>query len=173
MQSSEFTKSLNLGRIKKITAKKTHKIYHLKIEFYSWKNIFLTWNMVYSDRYELLQKIKNFNSVESYDEITAENYRNYYFAEKCTVSRLSKISIQKVNSTNWRLEWRLCQNCKSLFLFFPRNKPSMSDTIGSGRFNFLFILIFPYFFKGFRAVWISSRWSIYDWYWNFIRLAHS
>ena len=32
-------------------------------------------------------------SIESYDEIAAENYRNYYVAEKRIVSKLSKISI--------------------------------------------------------------------------------
>ena len=32
-------------------------------------------------------------SVESYDEKNAENYRNYYVAEKHIVSKLSEISI--------------------------------------------------------------------------------
>ena len=36
-------------------------------------------------------------SVESYDEKTAENYRNCYTAEKCIVFKLSKISITNLN----------------------------------------------------------------------------
>ena len=39
-------------------------------------------------------------SVETYDEKTAENYRNGYGAEKRIVSKLSKIAIQNLNSTN-------------------------------------------------------------------------
>ena len=43
-------------------------------------------------------------SVESYDEITAENDRNCYVAEKPIVFKLSKISIPNFNSTNYRLD---------------------------------------------------------------------
>ena len=43
-------------------------------------------------------------SVESYDEKMAENNRNYYVAEKCIVSKLSKISIPNFDSTDQRLE---------------------------------------------------------------------
>ena len=39
-------------------------------------------------------------SVESYDEKTAENYRNGYVAEKRIVSNMSKILILKFVSTN-------------------------------------------------------------------------
>ena len=39
-------------------------------------------------------------SVESYDDKIAENYRNYYVAEKFIVSKLSKISITHFYSTN-------------------------------------------------------------------------
>ena len=39
-------------------------------------------------------------SVESYDEKTAENYRNCYAAEKLIVFKLSKISILNIDSTN-------------------------------------------------------------------------
>ena len=42
--------------------------------------------------------------VKSYDEKTAENYRNCYFAEKPIVFKLSKISISKFDSTNWKVE---------------------------------------------------------------------
>ena len=43
-------------------------------------------------------------SVESYDEKTAENYRNCYVAEKCIASKILKISIPKFKSTDSRLE---------------------------------------------------------------------
>ena len=49
-------------------------------------------------------------SAESYDEKTAKNYWNYYVAEKRIVSKLSKILNQNFNSTNWKLESRLCEN---------------------------------------------------------------
>ena len=39
-------------------------------------------------------------SVESYDEKTAENYRNYYVAKQRMVSKLSIISISNFDSTN-------------------------------------------------------------------------
>ena len=41
---------------------------------------------------------------------SAENCRNSYVAEKCIVSKLSNISIYNFNSTNCRLESRLCLN---------------------------------------------------------------
>ena len=44
--------------------------------------------------------LKIFISVESYHEKTAENYRNYYVAEKRIVTKLSKISIPNFSSTN-------------------------------------------------------------------------
>ena len=47
-------------------------------------------------------------SVESYDEKTAENYQNYYVAEKSITSKLLNISIPNFGSTNLRLEGRLC-----------------------------------------------------------------
>ena len=61
-------------------------------------------------------EIKMSNSVESYDEKTAKNHRICYVAEKLMVSKLLKISISNFNSTNWRLEWRFCQNVTSLCL---------------------------------------------------------
>ena len=76
---------------------------------------------MYSDRSELDLSDETIRireekiSVESYDEKTAKNYRNCYVAEKCIVSKLSKILIIKLsqsncNSKNRRLEWRWCQN---------------------------------------------------------------
>ena len=42
-------------------------------------------------------------SVESYDEKTAENYRNCYGAEKRIISKLSEISVPNFDRTNGRL----------------------------------------------------------------------
>ena len=41
-------------------------------------------------------------SVKSYDEKTAEDYRNCYGAGKPIVSKLSKISIPNFDTTNWK-----------------------------------------------------------------------
>ena len=43
-------------------------------------------------------------SVESYDEKTAENYRNCYLAEMLIVFKLMKLSIPNFDSTNWKAE---------------------------------------------------------------------
>ena len=43
-------------------------------------------------------ELKIFITVENYDEKTAESYRNYYVAEKRTVSKQSIISISNFNS---------------------------------------------------------------------------
>ena len=48
-------------------------------------------------------EFKNFLSVESYDEKTAENDRNCYLAENGIVLKLSKISILNFKGTNERL----------------------------------------------------------------------
>ena len=63
----------------------------------------------------------------------------------------------------------------SLFylLYFLKNKPSKSIMVASGRYIVLndsahakmvmkMDLIFYDFFKGFKDVWMSSRWPIYD-----------
>ena len=55
-----------------------------------YKNIFKTWNSVYFDRSEQDLSdvtIKISNTVDSYDEKTAENYRNCYVAENRIVSK--------------------------------------------------------------------------------------
>jgi len=49
-------------------------------------------------------ELKNYIFVKSYDGKTAENYRNCYLAEKPIVFKLSKISIPKFDSTNWKAE---------------------------------------------------------------------
>ena len=68
----------------------------------------MIYNKVYSDRSELdlsdaTIRIQILISVESYDEKTAENYRNCYFAEKLIVFKLSKISIPNFDSISGRL----------------------------------------------------------------------
>ena len=62
--------------------------------------------MVYSNRCELEifpikpSEFKSSISVKSYDEKTAEIYRNCYVVKKRIVSKLSKISIPNFESTN-------------------------------------------------------------------------
>ena len=86
---------------------------------------FLNWYKTYCDRSELdlsdeTIRIQNFYFSESYDEETAKNYWNGYVAEKHIVSKLSKTSIRNSYSTNYWLEWKLCQNC--IFLSFIVSK---------------------------------------------------
>ena len=64
-------------------------------------------------------------SVECYDE---KNWWNYYVAEKRIVSRLSKISNPNFDSTNWRLDCRLCQNFTFLSSTVFEKKTSKSVT---------------------------------------------
>ena len=45
-------------------------------------------------------EFKNSISIESYDEKTAESYRNCYVAEERIIFKLSKISIPHLNSTD-------------------------------------------------------------------------
>ena len=64
-------------------------------------------NRVESDRYDpdladKSLKSKNFFSVGSYDEKTAEDYRNCYVAEKRIVSKIAKTSVPNIVSTNWK-----------------------------------------------------------------------
>ena len=66
-------------------------------------------------------ELKIFISVENFDDKTAEYYRNCYVAKNRIVSKLLKISIPNTNSTNWRLDWSLCQNLTSLSLMFMFN----------------------------------------------------
>ena len=62
----------------------------------------IKYNMLDLNKIFLIQssKFKITISVESYDVKTAENYRNYYVAEKRIVSKLSKTSIQNFGITN-------------------------------------------------------------------------
>ena len=58
-------------------------------------------------------EFENSPSVESYDGKTAENYRNWYNAEKSVVFKQSRILTPNIGSTILILESRLCQNFKS------------------------------------------------------------
>ena len=66
--------------------------------------------------------------VESYDEKTTENYRYCYIAEKRIISKLSKIWMPNIIA-----EIEDMKISRSYLLYFPRNKPSESVTIGSGQ----------------------------------------
>ena len=68
--------------------------------------------------------------VESYDEKTAENYRNRYVAEKRIVSKLSKISIPNFNSTNWRLKYKFCYNFTFLSIELFEKKAMRHGLVG-------------------------------------------
>ena len=111
-------------------------------------------------------EFKIFLSVETYDEQTVENYRNSNVAEKRIVSKLSKISIPNFDSTSWTLEWRLRQKFTSLSLYFPRNKPSNSVTVGSVRFIVflndsaspkMITIIFLHFFRFFLKAFCEKK----------------
>ena len=76
-----------------------------------------------------LLELKISISVESYDEKTAENYRNCYVAEKRIVSKFkltrSQICIAQIEDLN-----EVCvKNSRLYLLYFPRNKPSESVTV--------------------------------------------
>ena len=74
-------------------------------------------------------------AVESYDEKTAENYRNCYVAEKLIVSKLSKISIPNLYSTNRRKE--------GVYTFqkISRQRALRSGWLGQARPSSSFIMI--------------------------------
>ena len=67
--------------------------------------------------------------VESYDEKTAENDRNYYVAERLIISKLSKILIPYFDGTNSRLELRLSHHFKSLSFIFS-DKLTVTERYG-------------------------------------------
>ena len=92
---------------------------------------------------------------------------------KRIVCKLSEISIPKSYSANWRLEWRLCQNCTSQSFYnlceISHQRTLRSRRVGLGRLivlndsaspqmvlkinsNFLW-----FFCNGFRVVWMSSH----------------
>ena len=81
-------------------------------------------NRVESDRYDpdladKSLKSKNFFSVGSYDEKTAENYRNSYVAEKRIVSKLSKISIPNLIAQIEDLNEYCVKISRLYLLYFP------------------------------------------------------
>ena len=73
-----------------------------------------------------------FLSVESYDETTAENCRNCYATEKRIVSKLLRYRFQIFKAQIEVMNKNCVQNLRSYHLYFPRNKPSKSVTIGRG-----------------------------------------
>ena len=101
------------------------------------------WIRVYSNRSDL--------------DLSAETIRiqNFYFSRKLWWKNCWKWpkwfrchkahSFQTINdvdsksdSTNWRLEWRLCQIFTSLFILYcQRNRPRQSVTVWPGWFNVL------------------------------------
>ena len=87
------------------------------------KYFFFKWKRVDSDRSKLDlpdETIKISILVESYDEKTAENYRNCYVAaEKRIVLKLSKIFIPNFFRTNSRFEHKMCQNFTSPSFILP------------------------------------------------------
>ena len=82
------------------------------------------------------QEFKNFNSVDIYDEKTAETYRNCYDAKKRIVPNLSKISIPNFNIINLR---DLNEDCVKIsrpyLLYYLRNKLRKSVAVRPGRFK--------------------------------------
>ena len=98
-------------------------------------------------------ELKNFISVESYDEKTVENYWNCYVAEKRVDSKLSKISIPNFSNKNWRLEWRLYKISQPHLLYVPRNKTSKSVTVGPSRVGMV------HCFKWFSYVLLKWSWK--------------
>ena len=83
-------------------------------------------------------------SLESYDEKTAENYRNCYVAEECIGFKLWKISIKKILLAQIGDFNRYCINISLPYILYSlRNKPSKSVSVGSGRFIFLNDLASP------------------------------
>ena len=76
-------------------------------------------------------EFKIFIFVESYNEETAENYRNCNVAEKRIVSKLEKIISMPILLAQFE---DLNEDCIKIsrfyLLLFPRNKPSKSVTVG-------------------------------------------
>ena len=68
-------------------------------------------------------------SVESYDGKTAENYRNCYVVEMLIVFKRFLILLAQIGELN-----KDCVKMSSPYLiYFMKNKPSNSVTVGSGR----------------------------------------
>ena len=84
---------------------------------------------------------KNSISIESYDEKAAENYRNCYFAKKPLSFLIAQIE-------DLYKDWVKISH--SYLLYFPRNKPSKSVTVGTDWF--IVEKKYPNFSKNFRAV---------------------
>ena len=141
VQLSKFKKSVYFGSNLKKTARKNLKIFifHIKINFYSWKNIFSMWNRVYSDRSEL--------------DLSDETIRiqKFHFSRKLwwkNCWKLTKLlpcgnahsfqTYKDIDSKFWyhKLERLIKIVLKFQVLIsytFRKNKPSMSITVHLGR----------------------------------------
>ena len=81
--------------IEKRPAKENLRVYifHLRIDFYRWQNIFLVWNSVYSDisELDLSDETIRITKISFQSEVmmkkSAEYYRKCYVAEKRIVSK--------------------------------------------------------------------------------------
>ena len=66
-------------------------------------------------------------SIDSYNEKTAKNYRNWNVDENRIVSKLSKLSFLKIEDFNTNCVIIACPYLS----YFPRNQPSKSVKFGS------------------------------------------
>ena len=110
-------------------------------------------------------------SIESYDEKTAENCRNCYVFEKRIVCKLPKISATNFNSTNWRIEWRLCEYFTSLSLILSKKWASKNIMVNG--YKTLFHFFFSIFLKALEPFECQRSDPYTAVYRNFTRFAHS
>ena len=87
-------------------------IFHLKIDFHRFKNIFFV-----SD---FSIRIQSFHFSQKLWWKNCRKVPNFYVAENPIVFKLFKILIPNFHSTNWRLEWRLRQNFRRHLLYRVR-----------------------------------------------------
>ena len=78
-----------------------------------------------------LSEFKISFSIESYDEKTAENYRNCYVVEKRIVSKHQRYRFKILTSQIEELNENCVKISRPYILYFPTNKPSYSVTVGS------------------------------------------
>ena len=75
-------------------------------------------------------EIKISISGESYDEETAENYRNFYAAEKHIISNLKRYQLQIFTAQIEDLNVDCVKISRPHLLHFPRNKLSKTVVVG-------------------------------------------
>ena len=76
-----------------------------------------------------LSELNIYISGQSYDEKTAKNYQNWYVAKKRIVSKTSNFFITEIEDLNEDF----VKISLSYLIYFSRNKPSKSVTVGMGR----------------------------------------